>query len=85
MFKRGEISGCDTERAINVDLIIPTSLGFMMDGSVIQSLSVFRLITNIGSCQERPLPIMELLAYILEEEAIKAATWVLTIRQLSLS
>ena len=38
VFKRGEIYGCATTIAINVDGIIPTPQGFIMSGSVIQAL-----------------------------------------------
>ena len=47
LFKRGKISGCATESARNVNEIILTTQGFMLSGSVIQALSVFRLIMNI--------------------------------------
>ena len=60
VFKRGEISGHDTEREINLDRIIPTTQGFMLSGRAIQALYDLRSIMNIGSCKE-PLPTMGLL------------------------
>ena len=71
VFKRGEISGCATERARNVDGIIPTPQGFMLSERVIQSLSTFWLIMTIGSCQEM-IPIKILLAARLEKDTNKA-------------
>ena len=68
-FKSRYIAGCAYESVINADGIIPTPLGFMMSVSVIQALSVFRSIMNIGNCQA-PLPIMGLLAAHTEEEAL---------------
>ena len=67
-----------------MDGIIHTTLGFILSVSVIQGISVFQLITNIESCQS-PLPIMGLLASLLEEEAINPETWLLNIIQISLS
>ena len=84
MFKRGEISGCDTAIAINTDVIIPIPQGFMLGGSVIQEIYVFQFIMNIVSCQET-FPIMVLLEDLLEEETIKAVTWIINICQISLS
>ena len=57
VFKRGEISGCATASARNVDGIIPPPQGFMMSCRVIQALYVFQLIMTVGSCQA-PLPIV---------------------------
>ena len=54
----------------DVDGIIPTPLGFMPSGSVIQALYVFQLITNIGSCQVL-LPTMGLRADFLEEDVLE--------------
>ena len=51
VFKRGETYGCANTSAINVDGIIPTPKGFMMSGRLIQVISVFRFIMDIGSCQ----------------------------------
>ena len=76
---------CATISAINVDVIIPTPMSFMLSDSVIQALSLFRFITTIGSCQTRPLPIMGLMVAFLEEEALKAATWLLNICQIYFS
>ena len=85
VLERVEIDVCATASARNVYRIIPTPLGFMLSGRVIQALSVFRLIMNIGSCQERPIQIMGLMGDLLEEEGLKSATWLITIWQLSLS
>ena len=82
--KRGEISGCDTASAINVDGIITTPMGFILSGKVIPELSVLQLITTIGSCQEPPL-IMVLLADLLEEEVLKELTWLLNRRHIYMS
>ena len=84
MFKIGEIYIRDNASTINVDGIIPTPLCFMLSGSVIQAVYVFRLITTVGIFQA-PLPIIRLIAAILEEETRKAATCFINIRQLSLS
>ena len=67
VFKRGEISECATASKITVDGIIKTPMFLILSVSVIQSFYVFQLIMTIGSCQE-PLPIMGLLAALLEEE-----------------
>ena len=83
VFKREEISGCDTKSVRRVDGMIPTHLDFIMIVSIIQALSSFQLIMNVEGCQA-PFKIMELLDEYLEEEALKAATWLLNIRWLSL-
>ena len=85
VLKRGEIYGFATTIAMNVDEIIPTPLGLMQSGSVIQNLSVFLFITTFGSCQARLLPTMGHLAALLEEEALMAATCLLKIRHKYLS
>ena len=46
--KRGEISGCDTASAINVDGIIPTPQGFMIIDSLIKAIYFYQLIMTIG-------------------------------------
>ena len=74
VFKRGGISGCYTASTRNMKGILPTTLGFMLSGSVFQALFVFRVIPTIGSCQSRKLPIMELLEALLEEKAMNAST-----------
>ena len=60
VFKRWEISGCANISIRNVDGRIPTPKGFMLSGRVIQGISDFWLIINIGSFQA-PIPIMALL------------------------
>ena len=80
MFRRGKISEYATASARHMDVIIPTPLGLILSGSMIQELFVFRLITTIGVLQARPLPIMRLLTALLEEEALKAVACLLYIR-----
>ena len=84
VFKRGVVSGCASSSAINLDGIIPTSLGLMMNDNMIQVFYVFRLITTIESCQVTLL-IMGLMRDILDYKSIKAVPWLINKHLLSLS
>ena len=83
VFKRGGKYGCATESARNVDGAITTPQGFILSGSVIQALSVFRLIMTIENFQS-PLPIKGLMSDCLEYKALKAIC-ICNISQLSMS
>ena len=64
------MDGCASARAVNVDEIIPTPQGFILSGSVIQVLSVFWLIMDIGSWQA-PLQFKGLMSDNLGEGSLK--------------
>ena len=51
VFKRGAMIVCDIAVAKSVDGIIPTTLDFMLLGSVILALSTFQLTMTIGNFQ----------------------------------